>query len=164
MLFRSKATQTATGAIRTTATGADGGYVFTNLPLGPYQLEVAKEGFTKVVQSGIELQVNADPAVDIALKVGSVSEQVNVEANAALVETRSSGVGEIVQNQRIVELPLNGRNVVDLITLAGASVVTGQARSALFANLNYISVGGGAAFDPRAWTARRLFGALLTQH
>ena len=141
-----KATQTATGIVRTVSSAADGGYVLTNLPLGPYRLEVAKDGFTKFVESGIELQVNGDPAVNVALKIGAVNEQVTVEANAAQVETRSSGVGEIVQNQRIVELPLNGRNVVDLITLAGASVVTGSARSALFSNLNYISVGGGSLF------------------
>jgi len=141
-----KATQTATGVSRSTVSAADGGYVLTNLPLGPYRLEIMKEGFTKSVESGIELQVNADPAVIVTLKVGAVSEQVTVEANAALVETRSSGVGEIVQNQRIVELPLNGRDVTQLISLGGAAVVTGQARSALFANLSYISVGGGAAF------------------
>ena len=120
--------------------------MLTNLPLGPYKLEVTKEGFTKAVESGIDLQVNADLAVPIALKVGAVTEQVNVEANAALVETRSSGVGEIVQNQRIVELPLNGRDVTTLITLAGGSVVTGTTRAALFNNLSYISIGGGTAF------------------
>jgi len=141
-----KATQTATGVSRSTTTAADGGYVLTNLPLGPYRLEVAKEGFTKAVESGIELQVNADPAVDVALKIGAVTEQVNVEANAALVETRNSGVGSVIESQRIVELPLNGRNVTDLITLAGGSVVTGVTRSALFFNLSYISVGGGATF------------------
>jgi Carboxypeptidase regulatory-like domain/TonB dependent receptor len=141
-----KATQTATGVSRTTTTAADGGYVLTNLPLGPYRLEVSKEGFTKAVESGVELQVNADPAVDVALKIGAVTEQVNVEANAAMVETRNSGVGSVIESQRIVELPLNGRNVTDLITLAGGSVVTGVTRSALFFNLSYISVGGGATF------------------
>jgi len=60
-----KATQTATGVARSTTTGADGSYVLTNLPTGPYRLEVAKEGFTKAVEGGIELQVNGDPAVDV---------------------------------------------------------------------------------------------------
>ena len=80
--------------------------MLTNLPLGPYQVEVTKEGFTKYVQSGIVLQVNADVEVAVALKVGAVNEQVVVEANAAQVETRSSGIGEVVQTQRIVDLPL----------------------------------------------------------
>src|SRR3989442_5232307 len=74
-----KATQTETGVVRTATSGADGGYVLTNLPIGPYQLEVSKEGFTKAVQSGIVLQVNSDPAIDVALKVGAVSERILVE-------------------------------------------------------------------------------------
>jgi hypothetical protein len=94
-----KAAQTGTGTVRTTVSGADGGFSFTNLPLGPYRVEISKQGFTTSVQTGIELQVNSDPAVDVALKVGAVTEQVNVEANAALVETRSSGVGAVERTQ-----------------------------------------------------------------
>src|SRR5580658_6335102 len=70
------ATQTATGAARTTTTGADGQYVLPNLPIGPYQLEISKEGFNKYVQTGITLQVDTNPTVDAVLKVGSVAEQV----------------------------------------------------------------------------------------
>jgi Carboxypeptidase regulatory-like domain len=141
-----KATQTATGVVRTVTTGQDGGYVLTNLPLGPYQLEVTKEGFTKSVQSGIVLQVNSDPAVDVSLRVGAVSEQVSVEANAALVETRNSGIGEVVQTQRIVELPLNGRNVTDLINLGGAAVTYTVTQTRWFNNLPQISIGGQSFF------------------
>jgi hypothetical protein len=140
-----KAIQTETGLTRTATTGAAGEYVLTPLPVGPYRIEVAKEGFTKAVQTGVVLQVNTDPAVDVALKVGAVTEQVSVEANAALVETRSSGIGEVVQNQRIVELPLNGRNVSDLIGLGGASVQTGASQTRWFSNLPVISIGGGVA-------------------
>src|ERR1700691_5288693 len=70
-----KATQTATGAVRTASSGADGGYVLANLPIGPYRLEVSKQGFTTYVQTGITLQVNTNQTVDIGLKVGNVSEQ-----------------------------------------------------------------------------------------
>ena len=115
-------TQTATGAVRNSATGADGGYVLPNLPIGPYTLEVTKDGFSKYVQSGIVLQVAANPTIDAALKVGSVSEQVLVEANAALVETRSTGVGQVIDNTRVVEMPLNGRQVTELILLSGAAI------------------------------------------
>ena len=134
-----KATQTETGLARTVQAGADGGFVLTNLPLGPYQVEVTKDGFTKYVQSGIVLQVNSDPVVTAALKVGQVTEQVLVEANATQVETRSSGIGEVVQTQRIVDLPLNGRNVTDLITLAGGAVNSGNIRGSFFLNLPMIS-------------------------
>jgi len=141
-----RVTQTATSAARTVTSGSDGSYILPNLPLGPYQLEVSKEGFTKYVQSGIVLQVDANPTIDVSLKVGSVSEQVLVEANAALVETRSSVVGEVIENERILELPLNGRNVTDLITLAGASVQTATSPDRLFGGTPYIAVAGGMQF------------------
>lgn len=140
-----KAMQTGTGLTRSVASGTDGGFVLPNLPVGPYQLEVSKEGFTRSVQAGVTLQVNDDTLLDVALKVGAVSEQVVVEANAALVETRSSGVGEVIQNQRILELPLNGRNVADLISLGGAAVQTGTSQSRWFSNLPVISIGGSVA-------------------
>ena len=117
-----KVTQTDTGVSRSVASGSDGSFVVTNLATGPYQIEASKEGFSKVVQTGIVLQVNSDPLVEIALKVGTVNEQVSVEANASQVETRNSAVGTVIDNQRILELPLNGRNVTDLISLAGAAV------------------------------------------
>src|SRR5580704_14411652 len=78
-----KATQTATGAFRTATTGSDGAYVLANLPIGPYLLEITKDGFSKYAQSGIVLQVDSNRTIDAALKVGAVSEQVTVEADAA---------------------------------------------------------------------------------
>src|SRR5207253_8023580 len=91
-----KATQTATGVVRTTTSGADGGYVLPNLPIGPYLVEVTKEGFNKYAQTGIVLQVDSNPTVDISLKVGAVTEQVTVEANVAQVETRTTSIGQVV--------------------------------------------------------------------
>ena len=77
-----KATQTDTGTVRSVTSEADGSYVLTNLPLGRYRLDVSKAGFSTAVEGGIVLQVNSDPAVAISLKIGAVTEQVNVEANA----------------------------------------------------------------------------------
>src|SRR5947209_1553389 len=79
-------TQTDTGLARATMSGPDGAYILPGLPVGPYRLEAKKEGFSSYVQSGIVLQVNTNPAIDITLTVGSVSEQVQVEAGAAMVE------------------------------------------------------------------------------
>src|SRR3954469_2433392 len=98
-----KVTQTATGAVRTVSSGPDGGYVFPALPVGPYQLEVSKQGFSRYVQSGIVLQVDSNPTIDVPLKVGSVSEQVVVEASATMVETQSSGVGQVIDQQRVMD-------------------------------------------------------------
>jgi hypothetical protein len=144
-----KATQTATALVRTVTTGVDGSFVLPNLPVGPYVIEITKDGFTKFVQSGIVLQVDSNPAIDASLRVGSVSEQVVVEANANLVETQSSGVGTVVDNQRILEMPLNGRNATELIFLAGMATIGGANGGFLNSVRNYptvmISVAGGVA-------------------
>jgi hypothetical protein len=117
-----KAIQTDTSVVRTVITGADGVYVLTNLSVGPYRLEVNHQGFAPYLQTGIILQVASNPTVDVTLKVGATSEQVQVEANAALVDTERTGVGTVIENQRIIDLPLNGRNVFDLVQLAGAAI------------------------------------------
>jgi Carboxypeptidase regulatory-like domain/TonB dependent receptor len=116
-----KVTQTETSVARTTVTNETGSYVLPNLPLGPYRLEASLPGFRTFVQTGITLQVGSSPTLDVVLQVGQVSEQVEVEANAALVETRTSSIGQVVENERILELPLNGRAVVELVSLAGAA-------------------------------------------
>ena len=87
-----KVNQTETGLARTVTSGADGGYLMTNLPVGPYQLQVSKEGFSTYVQSGIVLQVNSNPTINVGLKVGAVTEQVQVQANAAVLETQNTAV------------------------------------------------------------------------
>src|SRR5215831_5444472 len=116
------ATQTATGAKRTAVTDETGSYILQNLPIGPYNFEAALPGFKAYVQSGIVLQVGTTPTVNAVLEVGQVSDQVEVKADASLVEARSSGVGNVIDNQRVLELPLNGRNPTELIFLAGAAV------------------------------------------
>src|SRR5262249_15448291 len=116
------AIQTDTGIMRSTVSNESGFFVLPDLLVGPYRLEAALPGFPAYVQTRIVLQVNASVVLNVTLNVGQVSEQVEVQANAALVETRTSGVGQVIENQRILELPLNGRQVTQLLTLAGASV------------------------------------------
>ena len=113
------ATQTSTGATRTATSSADGSFILPDLPIGPYTLDISKPGFAKYIQNGIVLQVDSNPTIDASLKVGSVSEQVTVEADAAMVETHSTGIGNVIDNQRVVELPLNGRDPTQLIFLSG---------------------------------------------
>ena len=88
-----RATQIETGISRATVTNETGSYVLPNLVTGPYKLEAALPGFRSFVQTGIVLQVNASPVINPVLEIGQVSEQVEVQANAAQVETRSAGVG-----------------------------------------------------------------------
>ena len=90
------ATQTGTGIARTAVTNETGSYVLPNLPIGPYRLQAALPGFRTYVQSGIALEVNSSPVLNIVLEVGQVTETIEVQANAALVETRNSGIGEVV--------------------------------------------------------------------
>jgi hypothetical protein len=139
--------QTETGITRSAVTNETGTYVLPNLAIGPYRLEAALPGFRTFVQTGIVLEVNASPVVNPVLQVGQVTDQVEVQANAALVETRNAGVGQVMENTRILELPLNGRNVEDLIVLGGAAAAAnpaiGQVRNPFFGGA--VSVGGGLA-------------------
>ena len=91
-------TQTETGATRSATTNEAGSYVLSNLPIGPYRLEAALAGFRTFVQTGITLVVNAAPVINPVLQIGQVSEQVEVQANATLVETHSTGVGELIDS------------------------------------------------------------------
>ncbi|HYR83835.1 MAG TPA: carboxypeptidase-like regulatory domain-containing protein [Terriglobia bacterium] len=136
------ATQTDTGIIRTTITNETGSYILPNLALGPYRFEAALQGFRTFVQTGIVLQVNSNPVINVVLAVGQVAEQVEVQANATLVETRSVGVGAVMETKRIVELPLNGRNAQELILLSGAAVQMAPAGGRSFPNRLIISTAG----------------------
>src|SRR5580704_9572919 len=141
-----KLTQTDTGLVRTAASGADGHYVVPSLPIRPYKMEVSKQGFSTFVQTGIVLQVNSNPAIDANLKVGSVSEQVVVEAATTMVEVHNTSVGQVIDSNRMVDLPLNGRNPTDLVYFVGAAALAPPAD--LVSAKNYpneapISIAGG---------------------
>ena len=141
------ATKTDTGQVRTVFTADDGAYAFPNLPVGPYQLKVVLQGFTTYVRDGIILQVGSNPELNVTLSVGALSEQVTVTANTSLVETRSTGVGQVIDNQRVLEMPLNGRQATELIFLSG--LATSAPAGDLNTNKNFptvtISVAGGQA-------------------
>ncbi|MBI2189893.1 MAG: carboxypeptidase regulatory-like domain-containing protein, partial [Acidobacteria bacterium] len=139
-------TQTDTGFTRATVTDETGAYVLPNLPVGPYRLEVSLQGFRTYAQTGIVLQVGATPTINAVLAVGSVEETVAVEAAAPIVDVRSAGISEVVDSKRIVELPLQGRQVTDLIVLAGAAIQTGRPNSRSFQGGVNISVAGGLDF------------------
>jgi len=118
------ATQTDTGLKREATTEADGSYSLLNLPPGAYRLEAMLQGFRSFQQTGITLQVGASPVINVSLAVGAVAETITVQANASLVETKNLGIGQVMTNKQVVELPLNGRNTADLLALLPASVPT----------------------------------------
>lgn len=108
-------TQTSLREIRQTA--PDGTFSIPLLPVGRYEVEISKQGFQKVVRSGIVLAVNDNATVDVSLNVGAVSESVTVTAAAPLLETQSGTLKGLVDEQRVVGLPLNGRDVTQLLSI-----------------------------------------------
>src|SRR5271166_2631642 len=111
------AKQTETGLTRVAITDRQGEYVLVELPIGHYQLEVQAKGFQKYLQQGISLDVNETATVSIHLKLGSETQQVEVSANAALVQSTVSSLGQTVMEDEILDLPLDGRNFSQLGTL-----------------------------------------------
>src|SRR5438445_2182839 len=146
------ATQIDTSIVRSAVTNETGSFILPNLPLGPYRMGAALTGFRTFVQTGIVLQVNSNLVINPVLNVGQVTEQIEVQANAALVETRSTAVGQVIETERILELPLPARNVTSLINLAGGASqggsgsVPGGFTRGTSAATNYVSVGGGLYF------------------
>jgi hypothetical protein len=138
-------TETDKGAAHTAATDAVGSYTLPNLPVGPYRLEVTHPGFKNYVQSGLVLQVGNNIQVNVAMQVGAVSETVEVNATASLVETRENSISHVIDQQRINELPLNGRQATQLIMTLGAAAYgdAGDTGSKTFYSSTRISVGGG---------------------
>src|SRR6266850_3825086 len=136
-------TQTATGLTRSVVTDASGAWIMPNLPTGRYRLEVSLQGFRTYVQTGIVLQVGASPTINAVLAVGNLEETVSVEAAAPIVDVRSAGISTVVEQERIVELPLQGREVTDLLVLSGAAVQTAEATNRTAPGGVRISVAGG---------------------
>jgi len=143
-----KATQTDTGAIQNTVSGAEGSFLLPDLPVGRYSVEVSASGFKKYLQTGIVLEVGQNVQVNIPLTVGSVSSEVQVSADAAMVETQDTSISEVIDHQRIVDLPLNGRQATDLILLSGGAAEPPNAASRVVTTHDYVnsvgvSVSGG---------------------
>jgi hypothetical protein len=138
-------TQTNTAMTRFVVTGARGEFVFTSLPVGPYKLDAKLQGFTAFEQTGIVLSVGDSRAVNVQLKIGTLSETITVAANTSQVETRNTGVGLVVPQEQIVGLPLNGRQATQLVLLSGAAVEVGGGLTSnrQYPNAVAISVAGG---------------------
>ena len=102
-------TRVDTGLVRTAETGSQGNYLLPELPVGPYRMQVEANGFGSYVQNGIVLQVSDSPRIDVGLQLGQVNQQVEVTADASMVKTDTTAVSQVIDQARIVDLPLNGR-------------------------------------------------------
>ena len=111
-------TNIATGVARSTITNTSGIYSFPDLTPGVYEVKVAVPGFDTVVKTNIPLQVQQTARVDFTLTVGQSTQTVEVAANAALLSTENATVGTVIEQQRIIDLPLNGRSFFSLVALS----------------------------------------------
>lgn len=118
------ATETKTNATTTATTDAAGNYVATPLRIGTYSLSVEAPGFRKKTRDGIVLRVQDRLRVNFDLEVGGVAETLVVSGEAPVVQTETSSLGEVVDARQIVDLPLNGRNYVDLAILTSGVIRT----------------------------------------
>lgn len=114
----------STGLERSTVTTDSGDFELPSLPVsGTYRLTVSKTGFQNQELNGIVLQVDQRARFDITMKIGSVTETVQVEESAPIVNTESGSIGQVISNKKIVDLPLNGRNFVQLASLLPSAIV-----------------------------------------
>jgi hypothetical protein len=112
-----KMTEVDKDQVHNTVSNSEGNYSLPNLPVGAYKLEVTAPGFKTYTQTGIVLQVAANVKADVVMQVGAVSESIEVVANAAMVETKDNSLSQVIDQKRVVDLPLNGRNPTQLLLL-----------------------------------------------
>ena len=145
-----------TGESRRLSTDETGSYVVTQLIPGTYQVTVEKGGFRRFVRSGLILQIGQRARVDARMAVGQVTESVEVTADAPLLETDDASLGQAIENKKILDLPLNGRNVVGLAALTtgvvpgtsfGIGVPSGRAALIQAATANLVVNGGMSAHN-----------------
>lgn len=148
-------TNLGTNTKRTATTNSDGLYQFVNLPPSRYSVEITKTGFTKVLRSPITVQTETTTTINIALQVGDVSQTVEVTAQTPLLQTETSSLGQVVDQRKTNELPLNGRNPLNLVALVPSVVPQGGSMTNPngqnpFAWGNY-QIGGGMANQSMVW-------------
>ncbi|MBI2818574.1 MAG: TonB-dependent receptor [Acidobacteria bacterium] len=133
------ASNTQTGQVRTAVSGGNGSYRLAALPVGNYEVRVSTAGFQTQVRSGITLTVSQEAVVNFNLEVGAVEQTVEVTAEAPLVNTTSGSLGGLVDEQSVADLPLNGRNFIDLTLL--------QTGVQQHKNINYVAGMAGTWFS-----------------
>jgi hypothetical protein len=134
---------------------ADGLYQFVNLPPGQYRVEAGKTGFKRTTREPVTVEVQSTAKIDLALQIGDVSQTVEVTAQTPLIQAESSSLGQVIDQRKTTELPLNGRNPLNLVALVPSVVPQGQAMqnpngTNPFGWGNY-QIGGGMANQSMVW-------------
>ena len=120
-------TNTGTEDRRTAVTNANGEYEFVNLPPGTYEADVESTGFKHFIRTNIPVQVQGSTRVDVTLQVGAATQTVEITSEAPLLETQNATVGQVVEGRAVNDMPLNGRNVLNLLELSPGITPQGQA-------------------------------------
>ncbi len=143
------ATNVETNFSKETITEPDGQYRILALPTGTYRVTATASGFQQFTATAVDLKVNDQLRIDIVLEVGSVQQQISVQANAMQVETESTQLGSVIETQTILAMPLNGRSYLDLLPLqvgvvpvTSGTVPNDRPVSGMFANPGNVSVNG----------------------
>src|SRR5713101_6792815 len=118
-------TNAGTQEKHTQPTGNEGGYKFVNVIPGEYRLDITKSGFKHFARTNVVVQVQQETHIDATLPVGQVAETLEVSAETSLLQAETSSLGQVVEERKADELPLNGRNIFNLITISPASVAQG---------------------------------------
>ena len=139
-------TNTNTGQARTVVSEANGDFIVAGLQPGAYRLDAELAGFSPRSMPNLTLQVNQKLLVQVVLDVGTVAESVNVVAGVSLVNTTDQTVGQVIEQRRVVDLPLNGRDFVQLATLS-AGIETRQTTRGLLATNGTRGNSAGFLFD-----------------
>ncbi len=148
-------TNLGTNEKRTETTNADGLYQFVNVAPANYSVSVEKPGFKRIVRSPVNVQTQTTSKIDLALEVGAVNQTVEVTAQTPLLTPESTSLGTVIDERKTVELPLNGRNPLNLVALSPSVVPQGGSMSNPngqnpFAWGNY-QIGGGMANQSMVW-------------
>ncbi|MCI0625861.1 MAG: carboxypeptidase-like regulatory domain-containing protein [Acidobacteria bacterium] len=147
-----RVTNTGTNISVSVTTDNSGFFNTPPLRIGIYRMEVEVSGFKKSVRDGIALRVQDRLNLDVRLEVGEVTQTVDVTATEVLLQTQTSSVGQIMETQTIVDLPLNGRNYIQLIALTAGAFVP-QPMNTIW-NDQFVAINGNRAMlNSSCWTA-----------
>ncbi|MFL6414137.1 MAG: carboxypeptidase-like regulatory domain-containing protein [Bryobacteraceae bacterium] len=124
-------TNNGTGEHRSMQTGNSGEYSFVNLVPGNYKVEVEIAGFKHYTRDNLQVQVESAVRVDVPMQVGELNQQIEVTAQTPILQTENASQGQVVQGRSVQELPLNGRNVLNLVALAPGVVPQGSSMTSL---------------------------------
>ena len=124
-------TNTGTGEKRTQTTGSDGLYGFVNLFAGHYRVDVEKDGFKRISRPDVVVELQQTSRIDLAMQVGQVTQTIEVSGETPLLQSDTSSLGQVIDGREANEIPLNGRNVFNLASLAPSVIPQGNSQGSI---------------------------------